>query len=49
MAVEQVADRFYKVHSESGNTYEIDLQPARVLVQTASSAASSTSVSILSE
>jgi hypothetical protein len=26
MAVERVADRFYEVHSQSGNTYEIDLQ-----------------------
>ena len=26
MTVERVADRFYEVHSESGNTYEIDLQ-----------------------
>ena len=26
MSVERVADRFYEVHSQSGNTYEIDLQ-----------------------
>jgi hypothetical protein len=26
MTVERVADRFYRVHSQSGNTYEIDLQ-----------------------
>jgi len=26
MTVEQVADRFYEVHSQSGSTYEIDLQ-----------------------
>jgi hypothetical protein len=26
MTVERVAERFYEVHSESGNTYEIDLQ-----------------------
>jgi len=26
MTTERVADRFYEVHSQSGNTYEIDLQ-----------------------
>ena len=26
MTVERVADRFYEIHSQSGNTYEIDLQ-----------------------
>ena len=26
MTVERVADRFYEVHSQSGSTYEIDLQ-----------------------
>ena len=26
MTVERVAERFYEVHSQSGNTYEIDLQ-----------------------
>jgi hypothetical protein len=26
MTTERVADRFYQVHSQSGNTYEIDLQ-----------------------
>ena len=26
MTVEQIADRFYEVHSQSGSTYEIDLQ-----------------------
>ena len=26
MTVEQVADRFYEVHSQSGSTYEVDLQ-----------------------
>ena len=26
MTTERVADHFYKVHSQSGNTYEIDLQ-----------------------
>ena len=26
MITERVADRFYEVHSQSGNTYEIDLQ-----------------------
>jgi len=26
MTIERVAERFYEVHSQSGNTYEIDLQ-----------------------
>ena len=26
MTVERVADRFYEIHSQSGSTYEIDLQ-----------------------
>ena len=26
MTTERVADRFYEVHSQSGNTYEVDLQ-----------------------
>ena len=26
MTVEQIADRFYEVHSQSGSTYEVDLQ-----------------------
>ena len=26
MTTERVAERFYEVHSQSGNTYEVDLQ-----------------------
>ena len=26
MTIERVADRFYEIYSQSGNTYEIDLQ-----------------------